>query len=152
MQKRQLLIHTDRGLFRQRLLHWYDGHKRDLPWRMNQDPYHVWLSEIMLQQTRVTAVLEHYQRFLKRFPTIEFLARSRISSVLAVWSGLGYYRRAHMLHAAAKKVVEEFGGKLPAMPGGLRTLPGNGRDTAAAVASVAFNELVAVVDGNVTRV
>jgi A/G-specific adenine glycosylase len=154
MQKRQLLIHTERGrgLFRQRLLHWYDGHKRDLPWRMSHDPYHVWLSEIMLQQTRVTAVLEHYQRFLKRFPTIEFLARARLSSVLAVWSGLGYYRRARMLHAAAKKVVEEFRGKLPARPGGLRTLPGIGRYTAAAIASIAFNEPVAVVDGNVKRV
>ena len=134
------------------LLHWYDGHKRDLPWRMSHDPYHVWLSEIMLQQTRVTAVVEHYQRFLKRFPTIEFLARSRLSSVLAVWSGLGYYRRAHMLHAAAKKVVKEFGGKLPARPGRLRTLPGIGRYTAAAIASIAFNEPVAVVDGNVKRV
>ena len=154
MQKRQLLIHTERGrgLFRQRLLHWYDGHKRDLPWRMSHDPYHVWLSEIMLQQTRVTAVLEHYQRFLKRFPTIEFLARSRISSVLAVWSGLGYYGRAHMLHAAAKKVVKEFGGKLPARSRSLRTLPGIGRYTAAAIASIAFNEPVAVVDGNVRRV
>jgi len=154
MQKRQLLIHTERGrgLFRGRLLHWYDGHKRDLPWRMSHDPYHVWLSEIMLQQTRVTAVVEHYQRFLKRFPTIEFLARSRLSSVLAVWSGLGYYRRAHMLHAAAKKVVKEFGGKLPARRGRLRTLPGIGRYTAAAIASIAFNEPVAVVDGNVKRV
>lgn len=152
MQKRQLLIHTDRGLFRQRLLHWYDGHKRELPWRMSHDPYHVWLSEIMLQQTRVTAVVEHYQRFLKRFPTIEFLARARLSSVLAVWSGLGYYRRANMLHVAAKKVVKEFGGKLPARPGSLRTLPGIGRYTAAAIASIAFNEPVAVVDGNVKRV
>ncbi len=154
MQKRQLLIHTERGrgLFRWRLLHWYDGHKRDLPWRMSHDPYHVWLSEIMLQQTRVTAVVEHYQRFLKRFPTIEFLARARLSSVLAVWSGLGYYRRARMLHAAAKKVVKEFGGKLPAGPGSLRTLPGIGRYTAAAIASIAFNEPVAVVDGNVKRV
>ena len=154
MQKRQSLIHTERGrgLFRWRLLHWYDGHKRDLPWRMSHDPYHVWLSEIMLQQTRVTAVVEDYQRFLKRFPTIEFLARSRLSSVLAVWSGLGYYRRAHMLHAAAKKVVKEFGGKLPARPGRLRTLPGIGRYTAAAIASIAFNEPVAVVDGNVKRV
>src|SRR5438445_13516122 len=107
MQKRQLLIHTDRGLFRQRLLHWYDGHKRELPWRMSHDPYHVWLSEIMLQQTRVTAVVEHYQHFLKRFPTIEFLARARLSSVLAVWSGLGYQRRAILLHVAATLCVRE---------------------------------------------
>src|SRR5438128_2383362 len=154
MQKRQSLIHTERGrgLFRWRLLRWYDGHKRELPWRMSHDPYHVWLSELMLQQTRVTAVLEHYQRFLKRFPTIECLARAQLSSVLAVWSGLGYYRRARMLHAAAKKVVKEFGGKLPARPGSLRTLPGIGRYTAAAIASIAFREPVAVVDGNVKRV
>src|SRR5690348_15135426 len=103
-----------RALFRRALLHWFDGHKRDLPWRETRDPYRVWLSEIMLQQTRVAAVVEHYQRFLRRFPAIENLAAARASSVLAAWSGLGYYRRARMLHAAAKKIVREYSGTFPA--------------------------------------
>src|ERR1700747_3722429 len=90
-----------RERFRQCLLKWFDCHKRDLPWRRDRDPYRVWLSEIMLQQTRVAAVTGHYERFLRRFPTIQKLASARESSVLAVWSGLGYYRRARMLHAAA---------------------------------------------------
>jgi A/G-specific adenine glycosylase len=138
--------------FQRRLLNWFDRHKRDLPWRQNRDPYRIWLSEIMLQQTRVAAVVEHYQRFLRRFPTIDKLARSRESSVLAAWSGLGYYRRARMLHAAAKKIVKEHGGKFPKKEEDLRALPGIGRYTAAAVASIAFDEPTAVVDGNVERV
>jgi len=139
-------------IFAQRLLAWYDAHKRDLPWRKDGDPYRVWLSEIMLQQTRVAAVLDHYRRFLKKFPTVQKLAAAREASVLAAWSGLGYYRRARMLHAAAKQVVKEHGGKFPANSAGLRELPGIGRYTAAAVASIAFDEPVAVVDGNVERV
>ncbi len=95
-------------LFRTQLLAWYDAHARDLPWRESQDPYRVWLSEIMLQQTRVAAVIAHYHEFLRRFPTVEKLARAREASVLAAWSGLGYYRRARMLHAAAKVVVREM--------------------------------------------
>jgi A/G-specific adenine glycosylase len=138
--------------FQQRLLAWYDGNRRDLPWRRDRDPYHVWLSEIMLQQTRVAAVLEHYRRFLQRFPTVERLAAARESSVLAAWSGLGYYRRARMLHAAARKIVRERAGKFPANAEELRALPGIGRYTAAAIASIAFDEPVAVVDGNVERV
>jgi A/G-specific adenine glycosylase len=141
-----------RGRFRRRLLNWFDRHKRDLPWRQDHDPYRVWLSEIMLQQTRVAAVMDHYQRFLRRFPTIDKLARARESSVLAAWSGLGYYRRARMLHAAAKKIVKEHGGKFPGSAQALRALPGIGRYTAAAVASIAFDEPAAVVDGNVERV
>jgi len=137
--------------FAQALLDWYDRHKRSLPWRENADPYRVWLSEIMLQQTRVAAVLEHYQRFLKKFPTVQKLAKARESSVLAAWSGLGYYRRARMLHAAAKIVVREYGGKFPTTASDLQTLPGIGRYTAAAMASITFGELVAVVDGNVER-
>lgn len=140
------------SLFQRRLLSWYDGNRRDLPWRRDRDPYHVWLSEIMLQQTRVAAVLEHYRKFLQRFPTVLKLASARESSVLAAWSGLGYYRRARMLHAAARKIVRERAGKFPASVEGLRTLPGIGRYTAAAVASIAFGEPVAVVDGNVERV
>jgi A/G-specific adenine glycosylase len=142
----------DRKKFRRRLLAWYDRHRRDLPWRANRDPYRVWLSEIMLQQTRVAAVIEHYQEFLRRFPTVEKLAAAREASVLAAWSGLGYYRRARMLHAAAKVVVREYGGKLPATAEAWRGLPGIGRYTAAAIASIAFDEPVAVVDGNVERV
>jgi A/G-specific adenine glycosylase len=138
--------------FRRRLLAWYDVHKRKLPWRLDRDPYRVWLSEIMLQQTRVNAVVEYYQRFLDRFPTVEKLAGAREASVLAAWSGLGYYRRARMLHAAAKVVVKEGRGKFPATEEGLRTLPGIGRYTAAAVASIAFDGPTAVVDGNVERV
>ena len=103
--RHDLAEEKSRRTFRQRLLAWYDVHQRDLPWRRDRDPYRVWLSEIMLQQTRVAAVLEHYQRFLRRFPTIEKLAAARETSVLAAWSGLGYYRRARMLHAAAKKIV-----------------------------------------------
>jgi A/G-specific adenine glycosylase len=139
-------------MFRTRLLAWYDAHARDLPWRASRDPYRVWLSEIMLQQTRVAAVITHYHEFLRRFPTVEKLARAREACVLAAWSGLGYYRRARMLHAAAKVVVRERGGKLPETGEGLRELPGVGRYTAAAIASIAFDEAVAVVDGNVERV
>ena len=135
-----------------RLLAWYDAHARDLPWRKSRDPYRVWLSEIMLQQTRVAAVLEHYRLFLRRFPTVQNLAGARESSVLALWSGLGYYRRARMLHAAAKLVVKEHGGQFPNTSDSLRQLPGVGRYTAAAIASVAFGEPGAVVDGNDERV
>jgi A/G-specific adenine glycosylase len=141
-----------RRRFRARLLRWYDRHRRELPWRESRDPYRVWLSEIMLQQTRVNAVVEHYRRFLELFPTVETLAASSLDSVLASWSGLGYYRRARMLHKAAQKVVEECGGQFPARARELRELPGIGRYTAAAIASIAFDEPVAVVDGNVERV
>jgi A/G-specific adenine glycosylase len=138
--------------FRERLLQWFEQHKRDLPWRRDRDPYRVWLSEVMLQQTRVAAVIDHYERFLRRFPTVEKLASARESSVLAAWSGLGYYRRARMLHAAARKIVKEYGGKFPENAEKLQSLPGIGRYTAAAIASIAFDQAVAVVDGNVERV
>jgi A/G-specific adenine glycosylase len=144
-------LHAKRR-FRQRLLGWYDRNRRDLPWRQDRDPYRVWLSEIMLQQTRVPAVLEHYQRFLQRFPTVERLAAARESSVLAAWSGLGYYRRARMLHAAAQKIMKQHAGRFPVNANGLRILPGIGRYTAAAIASIAWGEPEAVVDGNVKRV
>src|SRR5664279_5340872 len=109
-------------LFRSQLLAWYDAHARDLPWRESHDPYRVWLSEVMLQQTRVAAVIAHYHEFLRRFPTVEKLARARESSVLAAWSGLGYYRRTRMLHAAAKVVARE--GMFPETASELRKLPG----------------------------
>jgi A/G-specific adenine glycosylase len=143
---------SQRKKFRRRLLAWYDLHRRDLPWRASRDPYRVWLSEIMLQQTRVAAVIEHYREFLRRFPTVEKLAAAREAGVLAAWSGLGYYRRARMMHAAAKVIVREHGGKFPVNQAELRALPGIGRYTAAAIASIAFEEPVAVVDGNVERV
>src|SRR5579859_3205530 len=123
--------------FRRLLLEWYDAHARELPWRESRDPYRVWVSEIMLQQTRVAAVIAHYHEFLRRFPTVEKLARAREASVLAAWSGLGYYRRARMLHAAARVLVRELSGEFPATAEGLRKLPGVGRYTAAAIASIA---------------
>jgi A/G-specific adenine glycosylase len=142
---------NDLGAFRRALLRWYDKHRRDLPWRKTRDPYRIWLSEIMLQQTRVAAVLEHYRLFLERFPNLEALAAAPEDAVLAAWSGLGYYRRARMLHRCAKELVKQHGGRFPQSAEGLRTMPGIGRYTAAAIASIAFDEPVAVVDGNVER-
>jgi len=141
-----------RNKFRGQLLAWYAAHARALPWRENRAPYRVWLSEIMLQQTRVAAVIEHYHEFLRRFPTVQKLAGAREASVLAAWSGLGYYRRARMLHTAAKVIVREHDGEFPTCEEGWRQLPGIGRYTAAAIASIAFDKPVAVVDGNVERV
>lgn len=138
--------------FRRRLLRWYDQNKRDLPWRKTRDPYRIWISETMLQQTRVAAVLDYYQRFLERFPNVRMLAAAGVDDVLTAWSGLGYYRRARAMHESAKKIVEEHGGDFPRTSKALQTLPGIGRYTAAAIASIAFNEPVAVVDGNVERV
>jgi A/G-specific adenine glycosylase len=145
---------TDKNMaaFRRALLRWYDEQRRDLPWRKTHDPYRIWLSEIMLQQTRVAAVLEHYQIFLERFPHLEALAAAPEDAVLAAWSGLGYYRRARMLHQCAKELVDKHGGRFPQRAEALQTLPGIGRYTAAAIASIAFGEAVAVVDGNVERV
>ena len=134
------------------LLRWYDARHRKLPWRGISDPYRTWVSEIMLQQTRVAAVLGHYRSFLRRFPTVRDLAGARESSVLAAWSGLGYYRRARRLHRAARQIVRERGGVFPASAEEWRKLPGIGRYTAAAIASIAFAEPVAVVDGNVERI
>jgi A/G-specific adenine glycosylase len=141
-----------RRSFRAKLLAWYDTQARDLPWRASRDPYRVWLSEIMLQQTRVAAVIEHYHEFLRRFPNVKKLAAAREASVLAAWSGLGYYRRARMLHKAAKIIVRRHGGRVPETSQELKLLPGIGRYTAAAIASIAFGEQIAVVDGNVERV
>jgi A/G-specific adenine glycosylase len=134
------------------LLDWYDRHGRTLPWRTSRDPYHVWLSEIMLQQTQVATALPYYQRFLRRLPTLEHLARARQATVLKLWEGLGYYSRARNLHAAAKQVVGEHDGQLPETVEQLQTLPGIGRYTAGAIASIAFGRDEPVVDGNVMRV
>lgn len=137
---------------RRALLAWYDQNRRDLPWRNTRDPYRIWVSEIMLQQTRVAAVLLRYESFLRRFPTVQRLAAARESSVLAEWSGLGYYRRARSLQAAAKVIIRERRGEFPKTAEDWRTLPGIGRYTAAAIASIALDEPVAVLDGNVDRV
>ena len=137
---------------RGRLLKWYVDNRRDLPWRRSADPYAVWVSEIMLQQTRVAVVVDRYQAFMERFPTLVSLALAGEQEVLALWSGLGYYRRARLLHKAAQFVAEHFEGNMPVRAEELRALPGIGAYTAAAVASIAHGERVAVVDGNVERV
>jgi A/G-specific adenine glycosylase len=134
------------------LLGWFAENARDLPWRRTPDPYAIWVSEIMLQQTRVQAVVPYYRRFLERFPTVERLARARLDTVLKLWEGLGYYSRARNLHEAAKKIVAQFDGHLPTTREELLTLPGIGRYTAGAIASIAFGRREPVVDGNVTRV
>src|SRR5208337_3777211 len=137
---------------RHALLAWYDQNRRELPWRGDGRAYRVWVSEIMLQQTRVAAVLDHYARFMRRFPTVQSLAAAREPSVLAAWSGLGYYHRARRMHQAAKEIVRDRQGEFPRSAGEWSQLPGIGRYTAAAIASIAFGEAVAVVDGNVERV
>jgi A/G-specific adenine glycosylase len=134
------------------LLGWYGENKRQLPWRETRDPYRIWVSEMMLQQTRVAAVLDYYRRFLDRFPDVRALAKADETDVLAAWSGLGYYRRARAMHAAARKVTHDHDGVFPQTAKELEVLPGIGRYTAAAIASIAFGEPTAVVDGNVERV
>ncbi len=134
------------------LLKWYRRHRRDLPWRKTRDPYRIWVSEIMLQQTRVAAVIPYYGRFLKRFPSVEALAAAKESDLLECWSGLGYYRRARQMQAAARQIVDEWNGAFPKTHNDLLRLPGIGAYTAAAIASISFNGRHAVVDGNVIRV
>lgn len=137
---------------RRRLLAWYERDRRDLPWRRRSDAYAIWVSEIMLQQTRVAVVIERYRAFMERFPTLFSLALAPEEEVLALWSGLGYYRRARMLHKAAQYVAQRYQGTLPVTADELRALPGIGVYTAAAIASIAHGERIAVVDGNVERV
>jgi A/G-specific adenine glycosylase len=137
---------------RRKLLDWYTVNRRDLPWRRTPDPYAIWVSEIMLQQTRVAVVIERFHSFLSRFPTVASLALAAEQDVLAEWSGLGYYRRARMLHKAAQFLIANRDGNLPTNSVELRALPGIGAYTAAAIASIAHQEVVAVVDGNVERV
>jgi A/G-specific adenine glycosylase len=137
---------------RSRLLAWYERDRRDLPWRRSRNPYAIWVSEIMLQQTRVAVVIERYRTFMLRFPTLLSLALAAEEEVLALWSGLGYYRRARLLHKAAQFVAAQHNGNLPSTATELRALPGIGAYTAAAIASIAHGERVAVVDGNVERV
>src|SRR5215467_4682553 len=140
-----------RGL-RRALLQWYRRNARALPWRATRDPYRVWVSEIMLQQTRVATAEPYYERFVTRFPTVRALARAPFDRVLAAWSGLGYYRRARHLHEAAAIVVREHAGRIPSEPGAFRALPGVGRYTVGAVLSMGFGAPLPVLDGNVARV
>ncbi len=139
--------------FATRIVQWQKKHGRhDLPWQHSPDPYRVWLSEIMLQQTQVTTVKDYYRRFLERCPDLSSLAQAELDEVLALWSGLGYYSRARNLHRCAREVRDRFGGELPKTAALLETLPGIGRSTAAAIASFCFGEPVAILDANVRRV
>lgn len=131
---------------------WFAVHQRDLPWRRSYDPYQVWVSEVMLQQTRMEVVVPYFTNFVARFPTVAALAAAAEDEVLAAWSGLGYYRRARFLHAGARFVVSEYGGRLPESADELVRIPGIGRYTAGAIASIAFDQPAAIVDGNVARV
>ena len=141
-----------RGAIRRRLLAWYRAGHRDLPWRHTQDPYRIWLSETMLQQTRVETVVPYYEKFLARFPTLEALATADEDDVLREWAGLGYYARARNLKRAAAQVMDAHGGAVPRDAAQLTALPGVGRYTAGAIRSIAFREPAAIVDGNVERV
>ena len=154
--RKQLQFHLAGQDTASALLHWYDRERRDLPWRARAgravDPYAVWLSEIMLQQTTVAAVVPFYERFLARWPTVEALAAAKLDDVLAAWAGLGYYSRARNLHECARIVAERFGGRFPQTEDELRDLPGIGPYTAAAIAAIAFGARATPVDGNIERV
>jgi len=142
----------DPGDVTERLLAWYGRAGRDLPWRKTRDPYRIWVSEIMLQQTTVTAVIPYYDAFLARFPDLATLATAPVEAVIEQWAGLGYYRRARNLHAAAVEVVKQWGGELPETIEALQSLPGIGRSTAGAIVSIAFDRPAPILDGNVRRV
>ena len=131
---------------------WFRKHQRELPWRATYDPYHVWLSEVMLQQTQMSVVLRYYANFLERFPTVRALASATADAVTAAWSGLGYYRRARMMREGAIEVRDRFGGRLPDDVKSLMSIPGIGRYTAGAIASIAYDHVAPIVDGNVTRI
>ncbi|MBX6396450.1 MAG: A/G-specific adenine glycosylase, partial [Alicyclobacillaceae bacterium] len=134
------------------LVAWYVRERRDLPWRDTKDPYRIWVSEVMLQQTRVETVIPYYDRFIRRFPSVEYLADAPEEEVLKYWEGLGYYSRARNLHRGAKVVMERFGGRIPDDPEVIREIPGIGRYTAGAILSIAYDRDVAAVDGNMLRV
>ncbi len=135
-----------------KILHWYDQEKRQLPWRKSRNPYRIWISEIMLQQTRVETVIPYYERFLSHYPTVADLAAAPTDQLLNLWAGLGYYSRARNLQAAAQQIMKNFGGKIPSTFEDLRTLKGIGPYTAAAIASMAFDQPHAAIDGNLERV
>lgn len=138
--------------FRQKLLAWYDENKRDLPWRRSKNPYHIWVSEIMLQQTRVDTVIPYYERFLESFPTVETLANAPEERLLKVWEGLGYYSRVRNMQTAAQQIMNEFNGEFPSTYEGISSLKGIGPYTAGAISSIVFNLAQPAVDGNVMRV
>src|ERR1700686_952191 len=138
--------------FRKNLLGWFAEFQRDLPWRRTRDPYRIWLSEIMLQQTRVAAAIPYYERFLQRFPDVHALAAAPQEEVLRLWSGLGYYSRARNLQKAAQQIVAKHAGQFPTRMDDALALPGIGNYSAAAILSIAFGEKHAVLDGNVARV
>ena len=138
--------------FRQKLLDWYDENKRDLPWRRSKNPYHIWVSEIMLQQTRVDTVIPYYERFLESFPTVESLANAPEERLLKAGEGLGYYSRVRNMQTAAQQIMNEFNGEFPSTYEGISSLKGIGPYTAGAIASIAFNLPQPAVDGNVMRV
>lgn len=142
----------DATRIRQQLIQWYQDHHRSLPWRKTKDPYHIWVSEVMLQQTQVKTVVPYFQRFISVFPTVEHLARADLQTVLKLWEGMGYYARARNLHRAAQQVVALFAGKIPRDRKELRQLPGIGDYIASAVLSIGFDQPYASVDGNVKRV
>jgi A/G-specific adenine glycosylase len=146
------LSDCDVPALRRRLLAWYRAHRRDLPWRRTRDPYAIWVSEIMLQQTRVDTVVPYYERFLASFPTVNALADASSDEVMRAWAGLGYYRRARMMHEGARQLRDERGGAVPSTRDDLRAVRGVGPYTAGAIASIAFGEAVGLVDGNVARV
>jgi A/G-specific adenine glycosylase len=145
-------IQSPRIVLRKALLHWYSSKKRDLPWRHTRDPYKIWVSEIMLQQTQVATVIPYYKRWLKVFPSLSALAHAPLSTALKLWAGLGYYRRVRMFHQAARYIQRELQGIIPKTTEGLRELPGIGRYTAGAIASIAWGEKTPAVDGNVIRI
>ncbi len=138
--------------FQRKLIRWFSEHQRRLPWRLRGNPYRIFVVEIMLQQTQIKTVIPYYKRWLKTFPTIDVLAKAPLDQVLKLWEGLGYYTRARNLHKASQIVVERFGGKIPSDLEILQSLPGIGRYTAGAIASIAFQKPVPLVDGNVARV
>ena len=140
-----------RAEFSRRLLRWFRGHARPLPWRVNRDPYRVWVSEIMLQQTQVATVIPYYERFLRAFPTLPVLAAAHEDEVLKLWEGLGYYRRARQLHRAARIVHDEHHGRFPRDEPIVRKLPGIGRYTAAAILSIAHGTRLPILEGNTQR-
>ncbi len=137
---------------RRKMLKWFDDHQRDLPWRKNKSPYRIWVSEIMLQQTQVATVIDYYKRFIRQFPTVNKLAASDESVVLKYWEGLGYYRRARQMHAAAKIIVDQHGGNFPTEFDAVNALPGIGRYTAGAILSIALDQRQPILEGNTIRV
>src|SRR5690625_3911324 len=138
--------------FQEDLITWYEANKRDLPWRKTKDPYKIWISEIMLQQTQVNTVIPYYRQFINQFPTVHHLAAADEQTVLKAWEGLGYYSRARHLHEAARDIVNNFGGLIPQNPKELSRLKGIGPYTTGAILSIAFNNPEPAIDGNVLRV